>query len=188
MFDKNYALNENIVRFLVDECGKENVFFAMKVPVPDGMNIDEDILVDDFVEDFQKRDELYEHLQAYLSNNSIGSDPELRKKVDQIEIRVNSNEKQLSKHEERIGVVESEVKAIHSLVKEIQLKFNSKFEEIKNEIKDGQMEVQDRFDDLMYSANVRDQEEERRHNDQAAKTEELVETNRTILKLLQQKI
>ena len=96
------------------------------------MNIDEDILVDDFVEDFQKRDELYEHLQAYLSNNSIGSDPELRKKVDQIEIRVNSNEKQLSKHEERIGVVESEVKAIHSLVKEIQLEFNSKFEEIKN--------------------------------------------------------
>lgn len=167
VFEENYKLNETSVKFLINECGKQNAFVAMGVPVPEGMNVDEEIIALDDNES-EKRDEMYEIMRAYLNTNE-SKDPELKREVENLKVKMNN-------HDNRISIIESDISGIKTDMKTFREEMNTKLERIddqfkviREEHKRGLELMNERFEEIMEVQNESELRLEKVLNDQSIK-------------------
>lgn len=126
-YEKNVEKNKFFCEFMVKENLRSNYFAVLNCPVPDGMHVDEEMLLNSDQHEEQKN-EIYDTIDAYMRNIQSKIDPELRKDIDNLKARVDN-------HEDRISLVENDIKKmdenIHSLRNELVEKTEAIIEQVR---------------------------------------------------------
>ena len=135
-FEENYKRNEFIIRFLIDECGAQSPFEVLGLPVPDGMNIEDDEILISSEEQTndELRGEMVEWFEAYVQNKNFGiSYPVMREEVDQL--------KKLSEEQSiKISLIEKDMRDVKAelsvKIEQVTENFNEKIENVHEHLVD----------------------------------------------------